>query len=144
MTEKPPSAEIIKGPWKQTTNTPTKAQISKAKDLVFCEEISHTCLLGILETLVENGIDVDDISDISFVRYVAFITESIKAAILTIKELDHPMQELIELTTDLDLKIDNNQEPVLEQTQYCEINLDTIDNMVSSYKIIMDHNNDIS
>ena len=141
MTEKIPSAEIIKGPWKQTTNTPTKAQISKAKDLVFCEEISHTCLLGILETLVENGIDVDDIS---FIRYIAFITESIKAAILTTKELDHSMQELIELTTDLDIKIDDNQAPVLEQTQYCEINLDTIDNMVSNYKIIMDPNNDIS
>jgi len=31
MTEKTPSAEIIKGPWKKTTNTPTKAQINKAK-----------------------------------------------------------------------------------------------------------------
>ena len=130
MTEKTPSAEIIKGPWKQTTNTPTKAQISKAKDLVFCEEISHICLLGILETLVENGIDTNDIS---FIRDITFVGESIKATILSTHGLKHPIQELIEYTTGFEIDPDKDDSQL-----DCQINHKAITDMINSYTNIME------
>jgi len=135
MTEKTPSAEIIKGPWKQTTNTPTKAQISKAKDLVFCEEISHICLLGILETLVENGIDTNDIS---FIRDITFVGESIKATILSTHGLKHPIQELIEYTTGFEVDPDKDDSQL-----DCQINHKAITDMINSYTNIMEPPDDI-
>ena len=37
MNEEKPSAEIIKGPWKKTINTPTEDQLMKAEQLAFCD-----------------------------------------------------------------------------------------------------------
>jgi len=140
MVETPPSAEIIKGPWKQTANTPSKIEIDEAnehaKQLVFCDEVSHACVLTILETLVQNGVDTDDSS---FIRDITFVGESIKATILSTFGLQHPIQELIEYTTSFE--IDPNKE---EAELDCQINSEAINYMLTSYTNMMDPNNDPS
>jgi hypothetical protein len=135
MIETPPSAEIIRGPWKQTTNTPTKDQIIKAKELVFCDEIAHTCVIGILETLVENGVDTNDIS---FIRDITFVGESIKATILSTHGLKHPIQELIEYTTGFEVDPDKDDSQL-----DCQINHKAITDMINSYTNIMEPPDDI-
>ncbi len=133
MSEEPPSADIIKGPWKRTKNSPTKEQINKATKLAYCDEISHTCLMAILGILVESGIDT---SEKSFIRNITFTAESIKSAILTMDGIHHPLQALINMTTDLQINPDN--------TPFCELDEHTIDDMIASYNAVMEPDDDIS
>jgi hypothetical protein len=139
MVETPPSAEIIKGPWKQTANTPSKIEIDEAnehaKQLVFCDEVSHACVLTILETLVQNGVDTDDSS---FIRDITFVGESIKATILSTFGLQHPIQELIEYTTGFEVDPDKDDSQL-----DCQINHKAITDMINSYTNIMEPPDDI-
>ena len=82
--------------------------------------------MSILEILVKNGIDV---SDESFIRDITFLTESIKASILKLHGIDHPIQGLIEITTEL--QIDPND------TTFCELDEDTITSLIATYNSIM-------
>jgi hypothetical protein len=133
MNEESPSAEIIKGPWKRTINTPTEDQIVRAEQLAYCDEISHTCLMAILSILVENGIDA---SEKSFIKDITFITETIKASIFKTNGIDHPLQVLMDMTTDLQIDPDNSP--------FCELDEHTIDDMIASYNAVMEPDDDLS
>ena len=133
MIDKTPSAEIIRGPWKRTINTPTEDQIIIAEQFAYCDEITHTCLLAILSILVENGIDT---SEKSFIKDITFIQETIKSSILKTNNIHHPLQVLVDMTTDLSIDPDN--------TPFCELDEHTIDDMIASYNAVMEPDDDIS
>ena len=127
------SADIIRGPWKRTINTPTEDQIIKAEQLAFCDEITSTCLMAILSILVENGIDT---SEKSFIRDITFMQETIKSSILKSNGMHHPLQVLVDMATDFEIDPDN--------TPYCELDEHTIDDMVASYNAVMEPDDDLS
>ena len=130
--EKIPSAEIIKGPWRKTINTPTVDEIEKAEELAYYEEIAHTCLMSILPVLVENKIYR---GEENFTKNVTFITESIKALILKSNNNSHPLQVFI------DMIIETSIDP--DDTSFCEIDVNTIEDIVASYNSVMEPPNDI-
>ena len=132
MIDKTPSAEIIRGPWKRTINTPTEDQIIIAEQFAYCDEITHTCLLAILSILVENGIDT---SEKSFIKDITFITEAITALILKSNDMHHPLQVIMDMTTALEIDPDN--------TPHCEMDYHTVDDMISSYNSVMEPPDDI-
>ena len=132
MKEKKPSAEIIKGPWKKTINTPTEDQLMKAEQLAFCDEISHSCLMAVITILVENGIDA---TEKSFIKDITFITEAITAIILKSNDMHHPLQVIMDMTTALEIDPDN--------TPHCEMDYHTVDDMISSYNSVMEPPDDI-
>jgi|TARA_R110000744_G_scaffold63850_4_gene131329 hypothetical protein len=131
--EKIPSAEIIKGPWRKTINTPTVDEIEQAEQLVYFEEIAHTCLMSILPVLVDNQIYK---GEEDYTKNITFITESIKALILKSNNISHPLQVLI------DMIIDTSIDP--DDTPFCEIDEHTIGDIVASYNAVMEPNDDIS
>ena len=133
MIDKTPSAEIIRGPWKRTINTPTEDQIIIAEQFAYCDEITHTCLLAILSILVENGIDT---SEKSFIKDITFITEAITATILKSNDMHHPLQVIMDMTTALEIDPDN--------TPHCEMDYHTVDDMIASYNSVMESPDDIS
>jgi hypothetical protein len=133
MNEEKTSAEIIKGPWKKTINTPTEDQLIKAEQLAFCDEISHSCLMAVITILVENGIDA---TEKSFIKDITFIQETIKSSILKTNNIHHPLQVLVDMTTDLSIDPDN--------TPFCELDEHTIDDMIASYNAVMEPDDDLS
>jgi len=133
MKEESPSAEIIKGPWKKTINTPTEQQLMKAEQLAFCDEISNSCLMSVLTILVENGIDA---SEKSFIKDLTFITETITATILRANDMHHPLQVIMDMTTVLEIDPDNSP--------HCEMDYHTVDDMIASYNSVMEPPDDIS
>ena len=133
MKEESPSAEIIKGPWKKTINTPTEQQLMKAEQLAFCDEISNSCLMSVLTILVENGIDA---SEKSFIKDLTFITETITATILRANDMHHPLQVIMDMTTVLEIDPDNSP--------HCEMDYHTVDDMIASYNSVMESPDDIS
>jgi|TARA_B110000285_G_scaffold52989_1_gene60276 hypothetical protein len=133
MDEEKVSAEIIKGPWKKTINTPTEDQLMKAEQLAFCDEIANSCLMAVLTILVENGVDA---SEKSFIKNITFMTETITASILKSNNMYHPLQVIMDMTTSIEIDPDNSPN--------CEIDYDTIDDMIASYNSAMEPSDDIS
>ena len=133
MNEEIPSADIIQGPWRRTINTPTEDQIVMAEQLAFCDEITSTCLMSILSILVENGIDT---SEKSFIKDITFMQETIKSSILKTNGVHHPLQVVMDMTTDLLIDPDN--------TPFCELDEHTIDDMIASYNAVMEPDDDLS
>lgn len=133
--EKKLSAKIIKGPWRRTINTPTEDQIVKAEQLAYCDEISHICLMSILSILVENGIDT---GEKSFIKNITFITETIKASIFKTNDISHPLQILMDMTTDISTDPDNSIN--------CKLNDTVIISMIEKQrgKALMEDDDDIS
>ena len=133
--EKKSSAKIIKGPWRRTINTPTEDQIVKAEQLAYCDEISHICLMSILSILVENGIDT---GEKSFIKNITFITETIKASIFKTNDISHPLQILMDMTTDISTDSDNSIN--------CKLNDTVIISMIEKQrgKALMEDDDDIS
>ena len=84
----------------------------------FSDDLSEECLLQLIQTFVENEIDV---SEKSFIRDCGFLIEVVKATIYRDSDLCHPMQRLIELCTALTIDPDNSVHSELDMDKLIEI-----------------------
>ena len=130
--EKNISAEIIKGPWRRTINTPTEDQIIKAEQMAFCDEITTTCLMSVLSILLENEMDIGEKTSI---KNITFIQESIKSLIFKINDVSHPLDKLIDLTTNCE----GDSEKIVS-----ELDENIINDIITSYNAVMEPDNDTS
>ena len=84
----------------------------------FSDDLSEECMLQLIQTFVENEIDV---SEKSFIRDCGYLIEVIKATIYRDSDLCHPMQRMIELCTDLTIDPDNSVHSELDMDKLIDI-----------------------
>ena len=130
MTEKngkKESAQIIQGPWKKREQKnheyfPTlildEVAIEIEEAMRFSDVLAEECLLQMIQTFIENKIDV---SEKSFIRDCGYLIEVIKAIIYRDNDLYHPIQRMIELCTDLTIDPDNSVHSELNMDKVIDI-----------------------
>ena len=84
----------------------------------FSDALAEECLLQMVQTFIENEIDV---LEKSFIRDCGYLIEVIKATIYRDNDLYHPMQIMIELCTDLTIDPDNSVHSELNMDKVIDI-----------------------
>ena len=133
MSEEKPSAEIIQGPWKKRSSGPTKEELIIVDQLAMTDEIVNECSMAYLELLAKNGIDI---ADKDFMRHITVLTEVFKSAILTTFGLKHPIQPMVDIISCIENDPDG--------TPHFSVDLNDVDDMVTSYYTVMEDGDDIS
>ena len=133
MSEEKPSAEIIQGPWKKRSSGPTKEELIIVDQLAMTDEIVNECSMAYLELLAKNGVDI---GDKDFMRHITVLTEVFKSGILATFGLKHAMQPMVDIIS----QIENDP----DGTPHFSVDLNDVDDMVTSYYTVMDGEDDIS
>ena len=84
----------------------------------FSDDLAEECLVQIIQTLVQNDIDV---SEKSFIRDCGYLIEVVKATIYRDSDLCHTMQRMIELCTELTIDPDNSVHSELDMDKLIEM-----------------------
>ena len=110
---------MIQGPWKyRKQKNLNEAAIEIQETTKFSDTLAEECLLQMIQTFVENEIDV---SEKSFIRDCGYLIEVVKATIYRDSDLCHPMQRMIELCTDLTIDPDNSIHSELDMDKLIDI-----------------------
>ena len=133
MTDKKPSATIIKGPWKKRSSGPTKEELIIVDQLAMTDEIVNECSMAYLELLAKNGVDI---GDKDFMRHITVLTEVFKSGILATFGLKHAMQPMVDIISHMENDPDG--------TPHFSVDFNDVDDVVTSYYKIMEDDNDIS
>ena len=133
MSEEKPSATIIKGPWKKRSSGPTKEELIIVDQLAMTDEIVNECSMAYLELLAKNGVDI---GDKDFMRHITVLTEVFKSGILATFGLKHAMQPMVDIVSHMENDPDG--------TPHFSVDLNDVDDMVTSYYTVMDGEDDIS
>ena len=133
MSEEKPSATIIKGPWKKRSSGPTKEELIIVDQLAMTDEIVNECSMAYLELLAKNGVDI---GDKDFMRHITVLTEVFKSGILATFGLKHAMQPMVDIISHMENDPDG--------TPHFSVDLNDVDDMVTSYYTVMDGEDDIS
>jgi hypothetical protein len=133
MSEEKPSAEIIQGPWKRKSSGPTKEELIIVDQLAITDEIVNECSMAYLEILAKNGIDI---GDKDFMRHITVLTEVFKSGILSTFGLKHVVQPMVDIISCVENDPDG--------TPHFSVDLNDVDDMVTSYYTVMDGEDDIS
>ena len=133
MSEEKPSAEIIQGPWKRKSSGPTKEELIIVDQLAITDEIVNECSMAYLEILAKNGIDI---GDKDFMRHITVLTEVFKSGILSTFGLKHVVQPMVDIISCIENDPDG--------TPHFSVDLNDVDDMVTSYYTVMDGEDDIS
>ena len=133
MSEEKPSATIIKGPWKKRSSGPTKEELIIVDQLAMTDEIVNECSMAYLELLAKNGVDI---GDKDFMRHITVLTEVFKSGILATFGLKHAMQPMVDIVSHMENDPDG--------TPHFSVDLNDVDDVVTSYYTVMEGGDDIS
>ena len=133
MSEEKPSATIIKGPWKKRSSGPTKEELIIVDQLAMTDEIVSECSMAYLELLAKNGVDI---GDKDFMRHITVLTEVFKSGILATFGLKHAMQPMVDIISHMENDPDG--------TPHFSVDLNDVDDVVTSYYTVMEGGDDIS
>ena len=100
------TADIIAGPWKKTDQT--EKELEKAMILSDCDQIASDCMVSILHTLVDHDMAPEDPDDENC-GYLLFLSEVLKSMIYANVQIDHPVQDLVDVLVRKEVMIDNDK-----------------------------------
>jgi len=112
MIEKPHSAEIIKGPWKNPIiKVPSKAELDRLHDLAFIEELSENVMVNLIYVLGENGVEI---TSKDFLQDIAFVIESLKSTLYREMGMPHPLTNIIRSISEVTIDVDGEEMDIVE------------------------------
>jgi hypothetical protein len=109
------TAKVIKGPWQNCT-----LDLEKAKLLSTCDQMTSECIVSLLQHFVEYDIAPEDPDDEN-ITFIIFLTEVIRAIIYKNSGYEHPLQDLVQLLTDMEIDIDNSKHYFIDYVKVREI-----------------------
>tara|TARA_B100000029_G_scaffold432331_1_gene444359 strand:- start:2134 stop:2565 length:432 start_codon:yes stop_codon:yes gene_type:complete len=91
--EPPKSAEVIKGPWPNSSiKVPDIDGLRLIEELNFADHLTEGIMVQLIETMKENNIDVNNST---FLSDIGFVIEAVKAVIYRSMGHSHPLQEVM-------------------------------------------------
>ena len=88
---------VIQGPWKKrNVKVPDEEAVKLREQLAFAEELTEQAMIGLIQTLHENDMDVNDNR---FLHDMGFIIECVKSVVYREMGLQHPMTDIMKQLT---------------------------------------------
>ena len=121
---------MIKGPWKlkgkKEVVVPDLDVIALQENIMFADDLTESCLVQMIHTMGENGVDI---GDKEFVRDIGFVIETVKGTIYRDMGLVHPMSRVMEMLTKINVDEKNSMNSqvdldLLEKVQIVELDTD--------------------
>ena len=121
---------MIKGPWKlkgkKEVVVPDLDVIALQENIMFADDLTESCLVQMIHTMGENGVDI---GDKEFVRDIGFVIETVKGTIYRDMGLVHPMNRVMEMLTKINVDEKNSMNSqvdmdLLEKVQIVELDTD--------------------
>ncbi len=120
---------MIKGPWKlkgkKEVVVPDLDVIALQENIMFADDLTESCLVQMIHTMGENGVDI---GDKEFVRDIGFVIETVKGTIYRDMGLVHPMNRVMEMLTKINVDEKNSMNSqvdldLLEKVQIVELDM---------------------
>jgi hypothetical protein len=120
---------VIKGPWKlkgkKEVVVPDLDVIALQENIMFADDLTESCLVQMIHTMGENGVDI---GDKEFVRDIGFVIETVKGTIYRDMGLVHPMNRVMEMLTKINVDEKNSMNSqvdldLLEKVQIVELDM---------------------
>jgi len=121
---------VIKGPWKlkgkKEVVVPDLDVIALQENIMFADDLTESCLVQMIHTMGENGVDI---GDKEFVRDIGFVIETVKGTIYRDMGLVHPMNRVMEMLTKINVDEKNSMNSqvdldLLEKVEIVELDTD--------------------
>ena len=121
---------MIKGPWKlkgkKEVVVPDLDVIALQENIMFADDLTESCLVQMIHTMGENGVDI---GDKEFVRDIGFVIETVKGTIYRDMGLVHPMSRVMEMLTKINVDEKNSMNSqvdldLLEKVEIVELDTD--------------------
>ena len=128
--ENPSAENVIKGPWKLKAKkevvVPDLDVIALQENLMFADDLTESCLVQMIHTMGENGVDI---GGQEFVRDIGFVIEAVKGTIYRDMGLAHPINRVMEMLTKINVDEKNSMNSqvdmdLLEKVQLVELDTD--------------------
>ena len=128
--ENPSAENVIKGPWKLKAKkevvVPDLDVIALQENLMFADDLTQSCLVQMIHTMGENGVDI---GGQEFVRDIGFVIETVKGTIYRDMGLAHPINRVMEMLTKINVDEKNSMNSqvdmdLLEKVQLVELDTD--------------------
>ena len=93
---------------------------------MFADDLTESCLVQMIHTMGENGVDI---GDKEFVRDIGFVIETVKSTIYRDMGLVHPMSRVMEMLTKINVDEKNSMNSqvdldLLEKVEIVELDTD--------------------
>lgn len=123
------SAEnVIKGPWKLKAKkevvVPDLDVIALQENLMFADDLTESCLVQMIHTMGENGVDI---GGQEFVRDIGFVIETVKGTIYRDMGLAHPINRVMEMLTKINVDEKNSMNSQVDMDLLEKITIDESD-----------------
>ena len=126
--ENPSAENVIKGPWKLKAKkevvVPDLDVIALQENLMFADDLTESCLVQMIHTMGENGVDI---GDKEFVRDIGFVIETVKGTIYRDMGLSHPINRVMEMLTKINVDEKNSMNSQVDMDLLEKITIDESD-----------------
>ena len=126
--ENPSAGNVIKGPWKpkgkKEVVVPDLDVIALQENIMFADDLTESCLVQMIHTMGENGIDI---GGQEFVRDIGFVIEAVKSTIYRDMGLVHPMSRVMEMLTKINVDEKNSMNSQVDMDLLEKITIDESD-----------------
>ena len=119
---------MIKGPWKlkgkKEVVVPDLDVIALQENLMFADDLTESCLVQMIHTMGENGVDI---GGQEFVRDIGFVIETVKGTIYRDMGLAHPINRVMEMLTKINVDEKNSMNSQVDMDLLEKITIDESD-----------------
>jgi len=126
--ENPSAENVIKGPWKLKAKkevvVPDLDVIALQENIMFADDLTESCLVQMIHTMGENGIDI---GGQEFVRDIGFVIETVKGTIYRDMGLAHPINRVMEMLTKINVDEKNSMNSQVDMDLLEKITIDESD-----------------
>jgi hypothetical protein len=126
--ENPSAENVIKGPWKLKAKkevvVPDLDVIALQENLMFADDLTESCLVQMIHTMGENGVDI---GGQEFVRDIGFVIETVKGTIYRDMGLAHPINRVMEMLTKINVDEKNSMNSQVDMDLLEKITIDESD-----------------
>ena len=126
--ENPSAENVIKGPWKLKAKkevvVPDLDVIALQENIMFADDLTESCLVQMIHTMGENGVDI---GDKEFVRDIGFVIETVKGTIYRDMGLAHPINRVMEMLTKINVDDKNSMNSQVDMDLLEKVTIDESD-----------------
>ena len=126
--ENPSAENVIKGPWKLKAKkevvVPDLDVIALQENIMFADDLTESCLVQMIHTMGENGVDI---GDKEFVRDIGFVIETVKGTIYRDMGLAHPINRVMEMLTKINVDEKNSMNSQVDMDLLEKVTIDESD-----------------
>ena len=119
---------MIKGPWKlkgkKEVVVPDLDVIALQENIMFADDLTESCLVQMIHTMGENGVDI---GDKEFVRDIGFVIETVKGTIYRDMGLAHPINRVMEMLTKINVDDKNSMNSQVDMDLLEKVTIDESD-----------------